>query len=75
MESIKKVIYCPILEHDVTSSFFIEDIKDTNGDIKIKSVTFYECESRSECDDNIIMDCPCFREMKRVEREINLERY
>ena len=75
MESVQKIIFCPVLKHDINSSFIIEDVKDTNGDIKLKSVSYYDCDGVEECDGALITNCPCFKEMKRVEREINFNKY
>lgn len=74
MERFKKVLQCSILDKDIVATYFYENVKDTNGLTKTKRVEFYNCDGKKECDPIYsILDCTCFKEMKKVEHEINLK--
>jgi hypothetical protein len=75
MERIKKVLHCSLLDKDVVATYFIDYIKDSGGIVKTKAVEFYNCDGKKECQDKYhILDCTCFKEMKHVEHDININR-
>jgi hypothetical protein len=72
MERLKKVLQCSMINKEVVATYFYENVKDSNGLIKTKTVEFYNCEGKKECDAIYsILNCTCFKEMKKIEREIN----
>jgi len=75
MERFKKVLNCNLLKKDVVATYFIKDIKDSGGILKTKSVEFFHCDGKNECIEKYhVLDCTCFKEIKRVEHDINLIR-
>jgi hypothetical protein len=72
MDSIEKKLFCQHINQEVTSTFFIENVAGTNGTIKTKAVTFYNCGAKEKCDLTYdLRDCSCFKEIRRIEVEIN----
>ncbi len=71
MERFKKSVFCKTLNKEVIATFYVNEIKHKNGDLKLKAVEFYKCEGKKECGNEIVMDCSCLHELKRVEWEIN----
>ena len=75
MERYKKVIFCSLLNKDVHTTYFIQNHTSGNGNIISKTVQFYNCASKEECTESgkayHILDCPSFKETRRVELEIN----
>lgn len=72
MERLKKVMNCQLLQKEVVATYFINIIKDSGGYFKTKSVEYFNCDGKKECEDKYhVLDCTCFKELKHVEREIN----
>ena len=72
MERYKKVVYCAILKKELTVTYFFENVMGHDGSTKTKTVEFYNCDGRKECSDNYeMMNCTCFKEIIKVEHEIN----
>ncbi len=75
MERFKKVLQCNLLLKDVVATYFIKDVIDTGGIVKTKTVEFFNCEGKNECEERYhVLDCTCFKEMIRIEREVNSNR-
>lgn len=73
MERYKKVLFCPMLNKEVTATYFFENLKSHDGSTKLKTIDFYNCNSRKACSDAYdVMDCECFKEILKVEHEINI---
>jgi hypothetical protein len=73
MQRFKKVLYCNLLKKEVSVTYFYEEVKGSDGLTKTKKVEFYNCEAQKECEDTYsVLDCSCFKEMKKVEYDINL---
>jgi hypothetical protein len=72
MERFKKVLYCKLLEKEIIATYFIKEIKDSDGTTKTKAVEYFNCEGKNECEDKYhILDCTCFKELKHVEHDVN----
>ena len=72
MERFKKVLKCNLLLKEVVATYFIKEVIDSNGILKTKSVEFFNCEGKNECEARYhVLDCSCFKEMKRIEHEVN----
>lgn len=71
MERVKKIIFCSRLNKEVSATYYIQDVKGPDGTIRFRTIEFYNCDGKVECEDNNIMDCSCFKEVKKVEMEIN----
>ncbi len=72
MERYKKTLFCTILNKEVTVTYFYENIKSHDGSTKTKTVEFYNCDGRKECSDTYdMLNCTCFKDMQKVEHEIN----
>lgn len=75
MERIKKALHCKLLNRDVVATYYVESIKDADGTLKTKIVEFFNCEGKEECNEKYhVLDCTCFKEMKRVEHDANLNK-
>lgn len=73
MERFKKKLQCQLLQKDVVATYFIKEVKDTNGVVKTKTVEFFNCNGKRECEDRYhVLDCASFKEMKHVEHDVNL---
>lgn len=73
MERYKKVLQCQLLQKEVVATYFINEVKDSSGIIKMKSVEFFNCEGKKECEERYhVLDCVCFKEIKRIEHDVNL---
>ena len=71
MERLKKIVFCSTLNKDVMTTYFIADAVGTNGSTRYKMVEFYNCSDKEECGNEDICSCPCFKNLKRVEMEVN----
>jgi len=72
MQQFKKKLYCDHLKKEISVTYFYENVKGHNGLIKTKRVEFFNCDGQKECGDSYsVLDCKCFKEMKKVEYEIN----
>lgn len=71
MERYKKSIYCNTLDKNVVATFYVHDVKRVNGDFKLKAIDFYKCESQKDCGNNIVIDCPCLKELTKLEWDLN----
>ncbi len=73
MERLKRVIHCGVLQKDVVATYFVKIIKDSDGIVKTKAVEFFNCDGKKQCEEKYhVLDCTCFKEMKHVEHDINL---
>lgn len=72
MQQFKKRVYCDYLNKEVSVTYFYENVKGHDGLVKTKKVEFFNCDGQKECGDSqSVMDCKCFKEMTKVEYEIN----
>ncbi|RPI14078.1 MAG: hypothetical protein EHM58_17175 [Ignavibacteriae bacterium] len=72
MERLKRKIKCDTLKKDVSVTYFVETIKNSDGTIKKKAVQYYNCEGQEQCEEKSnIMQCACFKELRKVEMEVN----
>jgi hypothetical protein len=72
MDSINKRLLCQFLNEEVNATFFVEDVLTTDGLLKTKAVRFYNCEGKEKCNISYnLRECTCFREMSKIEVEIN----
>lgn len=53
--------------------FYVQDIHGSNDKIRFRYVSFYNCDNRDTCSNEVVIDYPCFKEMKKVYQEINLK--
>ena len=72
MESLKRSVFCNKLNKNVVVTYFIQNINGTDGNIRFRTVDYFNCDGKEECKNEIILDCTCFRETKKVENEVNL---
>ena len=73
MERLNKIIKCDTLKKDVKVIYFIESIKNSDGSVKKKAVQYFNCEGQEQCEDKSnLKQCTCFKEMRRIEMEINV---
>jgi hypothetical protein len=72
MQWFKKVLFCRLLNREVTTIFYYEQVKNGDGSIKTNKVEFCDCEGKEECSNVYdMMDCTCFREMRKIEYQLN----
>lgn len=72
MEFLKRKLFCTVLNREVNTVFYFNNVKNTSGDVKKKHVEYYDCEGKEECYDTVqITKCTCFKELEKVEQEIN----
>jgi hypothetical protein len=72
MERLKFKVKCDTIKKDVNVTYFIETIKNSDGSIKKKAVQYFNCEGNEQCEDKInIMQCICFKSIRRIELEVN----
>ncbi len=71
MERYKKIVLCSTLNKEMKATFFVKDVFGSNGNFKKKAVEFYNCEGKEKCGVDLVIDCSCFRELFKVESEIN----
>lgn len=71
MERVRKIVFCERLNKDVTATYYLQEVKAPDGTVRFKTVDFYNCDGKKECEDETIMDCSCFKEVRKVEYEVN----
>ncbi len=72
MQWFKKVLFCRLLNKEVTAIFYYEQLKNGDGSVKTNKVEYCDCEGEKECTKvYVMMDCTCFKDMKQVEYQLN----
>jgi hypothetical protein len=72
MDRIQKKLSCDFINKEIEATYFIENVVGVDGETKKRTVQYYNCGEKENCEISYnFNDCVCFREMKRVEVEVN----
>lgn len=72
MEFVNKLMICRTLNQEVNVRYFVDKVESASGTLKKITVRHFDCEGRARCGMNSdVTACNCFRDIPRIEKEIN----